>query len=59
MINMETAQVKEDCERECMEMGMKKGMKKIMIKILTKHSLDETSLWLNMSTDEILEILNC
>ena len=56
---METAQVKEDCERECMEMGMKKGMKKIMIKILTKHSLDETSLWLNMSTDEILEILNC
>ena len=28
MINMETAQVKEDCERECMEMGMKKGMKR-------------------------------
>ena len=38
--------------------GMKKGMEKIINDLLSKYSLDETSLRLDMSREEILEILN-
>ena len=45
-------------EEKGIEKGMKKGMKKIINNLLTKYSLDETAYRLDMSREEIREILN-
>ena len=41
-----------------MKKGMKKGMEKIINDLLSKYSLDETAYRLDMSREEIREILN-
>ena len=40
------------------EKGIEKGMKKIINNLLTKYSLDETAYMVDISREEILEILN-
>ena len=48
------AQIKEEGIKE----GIKEGMERIINNLLSKYSLDETSLMLDMSREEIREILN-
>ena len=48
------AQIKEEGRRK----GIKEGKKKIINRLLTKYPLDETSYMVDMSREEILEILN-
>ena len=45
-------------EEKGIEKGMKKGMKKIINNLLTKYSLDETAYMVDISREEIREILN-
>ena len=48
------AQIKEEGRRK----GIKEGKKKIINRLLTKYSLDETSYMVDISREEILELLN-
>ena len=48
------AQIKEEGRRK----GIKEGKKKIINRLLTKYPLDETSYMVDISREEILEILN-
>ena len=56
------AQIKEEGIKEGKEEGKKEGIKegmgRIINNLLSKYSLDETSLMLDMSREEIREILN-
>ena len=45
-------------KKEGKKEGIKEGMERIINNLLSKYSLDETSLMLDMSREEIREILN-